>query len=296
MKFPIKTILFLAISGFLLVALVINFNFPSSEHELVYISPTDGYVNKKVNLYFVNLGGIDSKEMYVAVDSRSLEENVLKLLEESILREEGESFFDSGLSINSMETINKTCYIDLNGPVDFFEDSSEKEALFIFSLVNTLTDLDHIDRVQFSQDGKAIEKNIGIYDLTEPFTYNAHFIKSKSKTPDEFVRLFLHHIILGQTDVAYSMLCQNTMRDLPFLKFVNIAKFISYDFDFYNIGDMHYELESQSDYQTIYTVYLEMLPLRDYLGIQETKWTVIDDKNKGYQLVLDFFYPDLEIY
>lgn len=296
MKFPIKTILFFAITGFFIVASLINFNFPLSEHELVHISPVDGYVNKKVNFYYVNMGGIDSKEVHVAVDSRNIEDNVVKLLEEGILKDEGESFFDSGMSINSMETINKTCYIDLKGNIDFFEEPSEKEILILFTLVNTLTDLDHIDRVQFSQEGRTIEKHIGFYDLTEPFTYNSHFLKSKKKTPDEFVSLFVHHVILGQTDLAYSMLCQSTKRDVPFLKFVNIAKFIGYDFDFYNMGETHYKVESQTSRETFYSVYMEMLPLRDYLDTQVSKWTVIDDKNKGYQLVLDFYYPDLELY
>lgn len=296
MKFPIKTVLFLAISGFFLITLVINFNFPSSEHERVHISPLDGYVNKKVNLYYVSRGGIDSIEMSVAVNSRNIEDNIIEILKEGVLEEEGQVFFDLGLSINSMETINKTCYIDLEGDFDFFENTSDKDALLVFTLVNTLTDLDHIERVQFSHLGGAIEKNMGFYDLREPLTYNAHFLKSKQTTPDEFVRLFVHHIILGQTDSAYSMLCQETKRDVPFLKFVNIAKFIGYDFDFYNMGETHYKLESQTARKTVYTIYMEMVPLRSYLDVQVTRWTVIDDKNKGYQLVLDFYYPDLELY
>lgn len=67
-----------------------------------------------------------------------------------------------------VETSNNICFINFKSSfVDKNSGSPEKEKIAIFSIVDSLTEVDNIKRVQFLMDGKRVEKfgNINIFGM-----------------------------------------------------------------------------------------------------------------------------------
>lgn len=132
---------------------------------------------KKVILYFANNEyvetGNDDLE-HVLPEERLIEYNDISL-EEAVVRElmKGPESSELGNSIPDtvellgVEVRNKTAFVDfaqegLNG-------GSLQEDLTISQIVNSLLELDYVDRVQFLIEGEKAESLMGHFDIMEPF-------------------------------------------------------------------------------------------------------------------------------
>ena len=141
-------------------------------------SETISDVNKKnVVLYFANNEyvetGNDDLE-HVLPEERLIEYNDISL-EEAVVRElmKGPESSELGNSIPDtvellgVEVRNKTAFVDfaqegLNG-------CSLQEDLTISQIVNSLLELDYVDKVQFLIEGEKAESLMGHFDIMEPF-------------------------------------------------------------------------------------------------------------------------------
>lgn len=68
----------------------------------------------------------------------------------------------------SVETSNNICFVNFRANfLDKNSGSAEKEKMIVFSIVDSLTELDAIDRVQFLMDGKRVQNfgNINIFGM-----------------------------------------------------------------------------------------------------------------------------------
>lgn len=82
--------------------------------------------------------------------------------------------------ILSVDVYNDTAYVNLSA---HFKDAcngltSKSEMLLIYSIVNTITAMDGINKVQFIVEGKQIDKLAGYLCLSDPFLRNYGIIKS----------------------------------------------------------------------------------------------------------------------
>lgn len=132
-----------------------------------FIVSDDDY--KEVNIYFS-----DQEAMYLVPEQRSIETDNLyyNIMEELIsgpTRADLHATIPEGAAIKNIEISDSICQLDFNR--EFIENhwgGSAGERMTIYSIVNTLTQLDDIEEVVFLIEGQRIESLSGHMDLTTP--------------------------------------------------------------------------------------------------------------------------------
>ena len=77
--------------------------------------------------------------------------------------------------INSVIVDNKICYVDFN--TEFESSSNVKSSLIIYSIVNTLTSLDDIDKVVITEEGSLVDNYKKTVDVSKPLQFNQDLVK-----------------------------------------------------------------------------------------------------------------------
>lgn len=78
--------------------------------------------------------------------------------------------------INSIKIIDDTCYIDVS---DSFINATEttKPEISVYAVVNSITSLDGITKVQFFVDGETVKMYRDEVDISKPLTFNEELVK-----------------------------------------------------------------------------------------------------------------------
>lgn len=136
----------------------------------------NNYENTTVTLYFANYSGNKLKAeirtgMYDS--SRSLERYIVEQIIKGPADNGNYRTVPHDTEIRSINTSNGVCYIDFDG--NFLSGaSSVKDEIMIYSIVNSLTELSHINKVQISVNG-----NIDV-ELHNRFSLNQLLMKDLS--------------------------------------------------------------------------------------------------------------------
>lgn len=143
------------------------------------ISPEE--VNSKtVTLYFS-----DEDAMYLKKEQRTVtvkqsqsEEN--QIVEQLIAGPKAEGLYPTvptGTKIRNIKTEENVCYVDLSSDfVSKHTGGSSAETLTIYSIVNSLTELDGVDKVRFLIEGEKVTEFKGHLDLSKAFERNEDLI------------------------------------------------------------------------------------------------------------------------
>lgn len=145
------------------------------EDEIVDPSPNTEEV--EVVLYFANKKyvetGDESYEKLVAEKRRieygniPLEEAIVKELIKGPESDELSSSIPETVKLLGVETADGTCYV--NFAQEGLYGGSLQEDFTIAQVVNSLLELEHVDRVQFLIDGEKAESLMGHFSIIEPF-------------------------------------------------------------------------------------------------------------------------------
>lgn len=109
-------------------------------------------------------------------DSQSTEQYILNGLIEGPKSNDLESVLSADTSIISVQTTDGTCFVNFSSTfVSKNSGSKEKEMNAVYSVVNSLTELDTVDNVQFLIDGKKS-------DLFGSISINGTFYRNESIT------------------------------------------------------------------------------------------------------------------
>ncbi|HCT64610.1 MAG TPA: hypothetical protein DIC60_05010 [Lachnospiraceae bacterium] len=114
-------------------------------------------ISKIFNLYFSDGGQKLAKEQrnITYTTSESLEKKVLEELVKGPTIDELRAVVSPTTKVNSVKVYNGTAIVDLSGEfLTGLNGGSELENLRIYSIVDTLTELSNINKVQFLIDGK----------------------------------------------------------------------------------------------------------------------------------------------
>jgi len=140
------------------------------EEDLIF-SENENATQKYVTLYFAD----DMGENLVAVRRRaqlvdnSMEKTVLKELIQGPGYEKCYATIPNGVKVLSVETKEGICFVNFSKEfADNIGGGSSASTMAIYSVVNSLTELDEIEKVQFLIDGEKTEW-LGEYDVSEPF-------------------------------------------------------------------------------------------------------------------------------
>lgn len=118
----------------------------------------DGTENKYVTLYFADKESRLLKKEIRAIkmtDSQPIEQYILNGLIEGPKSTELEAVLSQDTSVISVQTTDGTCFVNFaSGFATKNSGSEEKQKKAIYSIVNSLTELDNVTGVQFLIDGK----------------------------------------------------------------------------------------------------------------------------------------------
>jgi germination protein M len=136
-----------------------------------------------VKLYFGTYNGdaLDFEERRIEVNpNEPLEKYIIDQLIVGPVNTDFISTVPVETKIKDIKTIDSVCYVDLNS--DFrakHPGGSSGEILTIYSIVNSLTELSDVKKVQFLIEGKKSEIYKGHIDFSKPFERNTEIIHTR---------------------------------------------------------------------------------------------------------------------
>ena len=151
-----------------------------SKDDIIYNTTPDDNEKKYFKLYFANANGdtlvAEARELTVS-QNESVELQVLKELFKGPKNSTLARTVPGETKIISVETKEGTCFVNLSQ--DFITKhtgGTSGETMTIYSIVNTLTELDNIERVQFLIEGQKNESFIHMM-INEPFESDDMYIE-----------------------------------------------------------------------------------------------------------------------
>lgn len=122
------------------------------------------------------------------------------------------------LSINTTEGI---CYVNLSNEfLNTYRWSQQmNEAITIWSIVNSLTELNEVQGVQILVEGNKVDAIEKYYSLKQPYFRNEELLKKEALTPYETFNLFIDHLKNADYNAAYEMVEEGSRKQVDFVKF-----------------------------------------------------------------------------
>ena len=171
------------VDGKNLAEVIENINFDFFDRENILLNPeiSDEKMYRKIfKLYFRKENKLLAEERKIDIGLNQPEEKYI--LEQIILGPENnnlESVVPKETKIYDIKTDKDICYISLSDDflnINKFDLDDQKFA--VYGIVNSLTELENINKVQFLIETEKIDKKNLMFDLTKPFERNEKIIGS----------------------------------------------------------------------------------------------------------------------
>ncbi len=131
----------------------------------------------------------------------------------------------SDVKILDAEIINQKLYINFSRDIlDSTLWQINYYDVIFYAIVNSLTELDTIERVQIKIEGRDINAYIKSDKIYAEFTYNDTLNFNKPASSREVVETFLNYIMLERYDLAYNMTNLNGKLDMAKSDFETVMK------------------------------------------------------------------------
>lgn len=141
------------------------------------VDPNPDIDETEVTLYYVNNEYIETgddslqklvpEKRTISAGNIPLEEAIVKELMKNPESKKLSTVISSNITLLGVEVADKTAFVNFSQ--EGLYGGSMQEDFTIAQIVNTLLELDHIDKVQFLIDGKKAETLMGHISITEPF-------------------------------------------------------------------------------------------------------------------------------
>lgn len=142
-----------------------------SDKDIDLVTDTMTKDSKRIVLYFADKNKdclIAEKRTIKITDTNPIEQYIVVELIKGPQSSEAKSVLSQDSALISAQTTDRVCFVNFKS--GFIEKNIGNEKLTIYSIVNSLCELDGVDSVQFLVDGKKTEKfgNLDIYDALTP--------------------------------------------------------------------------------------------------------------------------------
>lgn len=150
-----------------------------SRENIQIISPYSTENNFHVTLYYPNssLNRLDSKDIEIKNITNSLETEILERLIEEIDYDNMINLIPEGTKVLSVDVSDQIAYINFSKEIIKKNITGEEEALLIYSIVNTMTELDSVNSVQLLINGERKEIFSNYYSIENPLKYSKLIVK-----------------------------------------------------------------------------------------------------------------------
>lgn len=146
------------------------------------ISP-DKIEREKVILYFANQNNklVEETRNIQVKQNKSMELHIVEELINGPKLEENIKTIPSETKIRNIKTEDSICYVDLSSDfITKISGNKTNESLAIYSIVNSLTNLDNVNKVQFLIDGEKINLSKNSIDISQPLGRYENIIQNKN--------------------------------------------------------------------------------------------------------------------
>lgn len=137
------------------------------------IEPFKVYKKDYVTVYFVDEKLEKLSEKAVKVEERGIpiEEFLAKTLKQGPKSKDIKTIIPSDVEFLSIDLIDKVAYLNLSKNISKEDMTENEEALLLYSIVNTFTGFDNIDKVQILINGEIKEVLSKHYSIEEPLEF-----------------------------------------------------------------------------------------------------------------------------
>lgn len=151
-----------------------------SDKDIDLVTDTMTKDSKKITLYFSDKNGdclIKENRTIKVTDTNPIEQYIVNELIKGTQLSDAKSLITQDTELISAQTTENVCFVNFkSGFVEKNSGDAKKEKLIIYSIVNSLCEIDTVSSVQFLVDGKKIEK-FGNIDILNTFTKDENISK-----------------------------------------------------------------------------------------------------------------------
>lgn len=185
------------------------------------ISPEPTQMKLNLNLYFINKADmLQIENRTVNIKNNQIVEGILDEIKSGPKNKKLLSAIDDRSEIISYEIESKVCYLNFNEA--FIESdvwNSRNKNLIIWSIVNSLTELEQIEKVQILVNGKTLNSITNAVRFYGPIVRNDSLVYVKERLPSEVVIEFLNSIGIERYDIAYDLIDFESRNNIPYYDF-----------------------------------------------------------------------------
>lgn len=140
---------------------------------------TDLYL---VKLYFRDKNKLSCEERMININpNQPLERYVLEQIISGPINSDLSATVPPETKIHDIKTDEGICYVSLSGEFANKNNDSESQKFALYSIVNSLTELENINKVQFLIESEKTNQPAWIFDLNKPIERNEKIIKREEK-------------------------------------------------------------------------------------------------------------------
>lgn len=219
-------VVFISVFVFSLILLYftdrLNFTVLNAE-DIITPNPVSIKLNSK--LYFVSGDKLRSEDRVIEFTNEQFEVGIAEELVKGPKNKIYETPFIQQVEILSVELIDNIVYVNLSEEftkTDYW--AGERRELFIWSIVNTFTEIEDAYSVQILIEGQKPNVDLGGFTMMEPLPRVDDFIFVKKQHPSDVVIKFLDSIYLKRFDIAYDYIDSKSRALLRYKEFVELME------------------------------------------------------------------------
>lgn len=219
-----------------------------------YMDPSNEVASFNTSLYFVGSKGLVSEERKLYIQDKFLEMSLINEMMKGAKDRRLKSIFDYSISLESLDIIEDVYYVNLNINRDGFSILNvENLDLYIWSLVNTITENNTDARVQLFFNGEKLFKEMHGYNLSNPLPRLESLIYYDEISPSDVVMNFINYLTVARYDQGYNLLSQTSKNEMSYSEFKLLADQLVQEIN--NYQEILYFTQKYDDYWNIVIKY-----------------------------------------
>ncbi len=253
-----------------------DMNYPS-------INPTPKGAQVHIHLFYPEKeSDILVKEVRIVnLENKNLETVVVNELLKGTNKNELRNIIPDGVKMLSIYTQDSIAYVNFNSALTKEKLGENEEALIIYSIVNSLTSIENIDKVQILIEGERRE-NFNRYKLNEPIEFSSLIVELPYISPIITVEEYYDALTMGNYKKLFEM---ESMQHKNEIRYSNYKLY----YQFENMGLINCEITDYEiikyDNETILLYDVNMYYPDD--RIIKTGWKEINLKYDNYRFIIE---------
>ncbi|MBM7560734.1 GerMN domain-containing protein [Fusibacter tunisiensis] len=251
MRLPYKTLIALVLCALVLI-IHAYFNQPyASLTTQQYIEPIHDQVSVKSTLYYVFDGALFPYTANLQVKDGKYASAVIDQMKSEPVNTHYKTLFNFEVEVESIEIVNRTAYINFSEQMLSSDLMASSDLdLYIWSLVNSLTELKNVSNVQLMVSDQPITYQVSGRDLSVPLTRDMTLVYASEKRPSDAAEEFIKTIVSTRFDLSYALLSEESRSYYTYTEFVSYADDLKQELDAYAYKN-HYTKRSSDGWEVL---------------------------------------------